>query len=162
MSWKNISKHVGQAAPLLGAALGGPAGGAVGAIVASALGVDNDPSSVSAALGDPESMVKLKQIELDHRAELEQMAVDLAKAELADKANARESHKHSPMPMVVTIALTIIFGAALWMVLASEIPGANSDVAYAMLGQLSALWGASITYWVGSTRGSAEKTRLLK
>ena len=90
------------------------------------------------------------------------MALEQTKAELADKANARAMHQHSPMPMVVTMLLTAIFGGALWAVLFSEIPGANSDVAYAMLGQLSALWGASITYWVGTTRSSAEKTRLMK
>jgi hypothetical protein len=162
MNWKSVAKSVGQVAPLLGTVLGGPAGGAVGALVSSALGVDNDPSSVANAMASPETLVKLKQIEADHRAELEQMAVELAKAELADKANAREAHKHSPMPMVVTGALTLIFGGALYAVLGVEIPQANRDLAYVMLGQLSALWGASITYWVGTTRASAEKTRLLK
>lgn len=161
MSWRKVAETVGQAAPLLGTVLGGPAGGAIGAVVSSALGVDNRPDSVLSALGDPDAMAKLKQIELAHRAELEAMAVDLAKAELADKANARAAHAHSPMPMVVTGALTVIFAGALWFVLGSEIPGSNSDVAFAMVGQLSALWGASVTYWVGTTRSSAEKTRLM-
>lgn len=162
MNWKSIASKVGQAAPLLGTVLAGPAGGAIGALVSGALGVDNNPNAVAEAMASPETLVKLKQIEADHRAELESLAVDLAKAEMADKADARDAHKHSPMPMIVTGALTLIFGFALYMVLGAEIPGENSDVAYAMLGQLSALWGASITYWVGTTRSSAEKTRLLK
>lgn len=162
MSWKSIASKVGQAAPLLGTVLGGPAGGAIGALVSSALGVDNDPGAVANAMADPETLVKLKQIEADHRAELEQMAVDLAKAELRNQEQAREMHKHSPMPMIVTGALTLIFAAALYMMFNTEIPNSNRDLAYVMLGQLSALWGASVTYWVGTTRSSAEKTRLLK
>lgn len=161
MNWKAVAKSVGQAAPLLGTVLGGPAGGAVGALIASGLGVDGNAESVAAALGNPETLVRLKQIESDHRAELESMAVDLAKAELRNQEQAREIHKHSPMPMVVTGALTLIFAAALYMMFNTEIPDANRDLAYVMLGQLSALWGASVTFWVGTTRSSAEKTRLM-
>jgi hypothetical protein len=161
MNWKSIAKSVGQAAPLLGAVLAGPAGGAVGSLIASGLGVDGNPESVAAALSDPDTLVRLKQIEADHRAELESMAVDLAKAELRNQEQAREIHKHSPMPMVVTGALTMIFAAALYMMFNTEIPDANRDLAYVMLGQLSALWGASVTFWVGTTRSSAEKTRLM-
>jgi len=161
MNWKSIAKSVGQAAPLLGTVLAGPAGGAVGSLIASGLGVDGNPESVAAALSDPDTSVRLKQIEADHRAELESMAVDLAKAELRNQEQAREIHKHSPMPMVVTGALTMIFAAALYMMFNTEIPDANRDLAYVMLGQLSALWGASVTFWVGTTRSSAEKTRLM-
>ncbi|WP_320838474.1 hypothetical protein [Zhongshania sp.] len=161
MNWKSIAKSVGQAAPLLGTVLAGPAGGAVGSLIASGLGVDGNPESVAAALSDPDTLVRLKQIEADHRAELESMAVDLAKAELRNQEQAREIHKHSPMPMVVTGALTMIFAAALYMMFNTEIPDANRDLAYVMLGQLSALWGASVTFWVGTTRSSAEKTRLM-
>ena len=161
MNWKSIAKSVGQAAPLLGTVLAGPAGGAVGSLIASGLGVDGNPESVAAALSDPDTLVRLKQIEADHRAELESMAVELAKAELRNQEQAREIHKHSPMPMVVTGALTMIFAAALYMMFNTEIPDANRDLAYVMLGQLSALWGASVTFWVGTTRSSAEKTRLM-
>ncbi len=161
MNWKSIAKSVGQAAPLLGTVLAGPAGGAVGSLIASGLGVDGNPESVAAALSDPDASVRLKQIEADHRAELESMAVDLAKAELRNQEQAREIHKHSPMPMVVTGVLTMIFAAALYMMFNTEIPDANRDLAYVMLGQLSALWGASVTFWVGTTRSSAEKTRLM-
>jgi hypothetical protein len=161
MNWKSIAKSVGQAAPLLGTVLAGPAGGAVGSLIASGLGVDGNPESVAAALSDPDTLVRLKQIEADHRAELESMAVELAKAELRNQEQAREIHKHSPMPMVVTGTLTMIFAAALYMMFNTEIPDANRDLAYVMLGQLSALWGASVTFWVGTTRSSAEKTRLM-
>ena len=38
MEWKDVANVVGKAAPILGTLLGGPAGAAVGALVASALG----------------------------------------------------------------------------------------------------------------------------
>lgn len=162
MDWKSAGQRVAKAAPLLGTVLGGPAGGAFGAVVAGALGVDNQPDAVAAAMASPEALVKLKQIEADHRAELEQIAAKVALAELKNQEHAREIHKHSPMPAIVTGALTVMVAVAGWLLFHVEIPAANRDVAYMLFGQLLGLWAASVTYWVGTTRSSAEKTRLLK
>ena len=49
MDWKDIAGTVGKAAPLLGTLLGGPAGGAVGAIIASALGTGGSADEVAQA-----------------------------------------------------------------------------------------------------------------
>lgn len=64
MKWKDIVGVVGNIAPVLGAALGGPAGGAVGAMIATALGVDNTPDAVAEAVKtNPEAAVKLAEIQ---------------------------------------------------------------------------------------------------
>ena len=39
MDWSDVGGEVAKYAPLLGTALGGPAGGAIGALVAKAFGV---------------------------------------------------------------------------------------------------------------------------
>ncbi|MBM7424961.1 hypothetical protein [Spongiibacter marinus] len=161
MSWSSIAKDIGKVAPLLGSVLAGPAGGTVGALVAAGLGVDGGSESVAKALGGPDAVAKLKQIEADHRAELEQMAVELAKAEIADVQNARANHKHSPMPAVITLVMTLmalVYGLALFQV---NVPDANRDMVNYFGGQLIALWVASVVYWIGTTRSSAEKTRLM-
>jgi hypothetical protein len=90
MDWKDIAGVVGKAAPLLGTVLAGPAGGAIGAIVASALGVENTPDAVAQAVAnDPEAAVRLREIESAERVRLQELALEQSKAELADIASAR-------------------------------------------------------------------------
>jgi hypothetical protein len=92
MDWKDIAATVGKAAPLLGTLLGGPAGGAVGALVASALGTGADPDAVAKEIAaNPDAAVKLREIEAKRQADLQGLTVDLAKAEMAAAVQASAS-----------------------------------------------------------------------
>jgi hypothetical protein len=94
MDWKDIATTVGKAAPLLGTLLGGPAGAAVGGMIASALGTGANPEEVSQALASPDSLVKLREIEATRQGRLQELATDQAKAELAAAAqNAGDINK---------------------------------------------------------------------
>ena len=82
MDWKDIAGTVGKAAPLLGTLLGGPAGGAVGAIIASALGTGGSADEVAQALAtNPEAAIKLRQIEADRQVRLQELVAAHADAE---------------------------------------------------------------------------------
>ncbi len=84
MEWKDIAGVVGKAAPILGTLLGGPAGAAIGGIVASALGADSTPDAVSQALAvNPDAAVKLRQIEADQRVKLQELIVTAEQNRLA-------------------------------------------------------------------------------
>ena len=73
-AWDKIKDVVGSVAPMAGSMLGGPAGGAVGSMLASALGVDNTPDAVAAAIkADPMAAVKIREIE----AQLEQTRLEV-------------------------------------------------------------------------------------
>lgn len=74
--WDSIKNTVAGAAPLLGGALGGPAGAAAGKIVASALGTSEDPEAIQAALQDPEAAAKLRAAEQEHQRELRRMVLE--------------------------------------------------------------------------------------
>jgi len=66
VKWSDVAETVGKVAPVLGGALGGPAGAAVGTIAARALGVAETPEALANAIqGDPQAAVKLRQIEAD-------------------------------------------------------------------------------------------------
>lgn len=83
MSWKSIANTVGKIAPTLGSLLGGPAGASIGTLIATTLGVENSPESVSEALRiNPEAAVKLAEIESNQKIKLQELQIDLAKAQL--------------------------------------------------------------------------------
>jgi hypothetical protein len=161
MNWRKVGEVAGKALPLVGTLLAGPAGGTVGAMVAQAIGVQNDPDAVMGALADPAKQAELRRWAMTHQENLERLALETLQAELSDKANARTAHRHSPMPAIVTTALTAIVAGLLYLLFRIELPDANQEVAYLLFGQASALWAASVTYWVGTTRSSADKTRMM-
>ena len=88
MDWKDIGNRVAKAAPLLGTLLGGPAGGAVGALVASALGTGGTADEVAVALQDPGAALKLREIEAKRQVDLQSLMVEHAKAELNASVSA--------------------------------------------------------------------------
>ena len=83
MDWKDIAGTVGKAAPILGTLLGGPAGAAVGGLIASALGTGNNPDEVAAAVAGPDALVKLREIEAKRQTDLQGLLTAQAKAEIA-------------------------------------------------------------------------------
>lgn len=162
ISWKNVAGKIGDAAPLLGMAVGGPAGAAIGRLVSGVLGVGDSPEEVLGALNDPSAILKLKEFEKENQAHIREHAFKVLDAELKDKQNAREIHKHSRMPAMITLLLTFIvssYGIALF---SFEIPDSNRDMLNYFGSQLIALWVASVVYWIGTTRSSAEKDVTLK
>lgn len=76
MDWKDLGATLGKFAPLIGTAIGGPAGAAVGALVSATLGTANDPSVVQQALvSNPDIALKLAQLESDQRVQLQTLIV---------------------------------------------------------------------------------------
>lgn len=75
MEWKDLMPMLGRIAPLAGTLIGGPAGGALGAMVANVLGVSNTPDAVRDAIAtDPSAAIKLLQFESENRKQLQGMA----------------------------------------------------------------------------------------
>lgn len=66
MNWNDLKDDIGKVAPIVGTLIGGPAGAAVGSLVSSALGTENTPDAVATALQNPDSLLKLKQLEISH------------------------------------------------------------------------------------------------
>ncbi|NJB66442.1 hypothetical protein GGQ74_000082 [Desulfobaculum xiamenense] len=79
MNWADVGKRLlGMGLPLLGTAIAGPGGAAVGGMVASALGLaESEPQAVLAAIdGDAAAaMTALSRVEEDHHFELERLSI---------------------------------------------------------------------------------------
>jgi len=162
MKWSDIADKVAQIAPIAGTLLGGPAGAAVGSLIGKALGVDPTPDAISQVIMNPESALKLKELESTERQHLQAMQLQTLQAELADTQSARNAHSNSKMPAIVTGALTVICGGLLYALLFIDVPPDNREILIQSLGNVFGFWGASLAYWVGTTRSSAEKTKLLQ
>lgn len=159
MNWKDIGKQAIQmGAPILGGALGGPVGGAAGALIASVFGVGDTPTEVSNAIkADPESAIKLVELEQKHEQALRQMALDERKAELEDTQQARTTHTGHWMPWALTCILAAMVAAMVAAMIWVSIPPDNKEVVYLVVGQLIGAFSTACAYWLGSSRGSAVK-----
>ena len=158
MKWSELGEKIAGFAPLLGSAVGGPAGGAIGTLVASAFGSENEPDAIMTAINaNPEAAIKLKTIELDNKTELQRIALETAKAEIADKQNARKENKHSKMPATLSIVLSLVIVAIIWLLFYTQVPEGSKDVLFMLLGVVVKEWGGAMQYWFGTTRSRANK-----
>ena len=175
MDWKDVAGAVGKAAPMLGTLLGGPAGAAVGALVASALGSGATPDEVNQALStNPDAAVKLRQIEADRTVKLQELVTQHAAAELqartaqlqadaADRADARKTQVQvrSWVPAILAILVTGGFFGVLGTMLAGIWKPNDNNALLILLGSLGTSWGAIVNFYFGSSAGSARKDELL-
>lgn len=116
-------------------------------VVANRLGVRPTPEAVINAMRvDPDAEERLREIDRE-----------MAQAEMADMQHAREAHKGHWLPPVLTLALISASAGATAALFVSEIPARNEPLIYTAFGALLGWTGTAIAYWIGSSRGSAEK-----
>lgn len=80
MDWRTVASDVIGAAPALGAALGGPAGAAVGELIARTLGTPATPEAVQAAATLPENRAALAELNLRYQLLRQALSADQATA----------------------------------------------------------------------------------
>lgn len=147
MRWKDAAAALKRIAPAAAHAITGPAGGLIAAVVADKLGVEPTPTAVTRALQcDPEAAVKLAGIE----AEIE-------RARMGDLQHAREANQGHWMPPTLTLIYISLLVAVTGALLFLEIPGANRDIIFTIIGAIIARFTQGGDYWLGSSRGSADK-----
>lgn len=181
MNWSDIGSMVGRAAPIVGTLLGGPAGAAVGALVASALNVPNDPDSVNVALAaNPEALARVQELQINARVQLEQLAVTAESnrlqaeaaqysAEAADRDSARKLAAAQPHDFVRPTLTFIMLGGSLFVVVAVLLGWATEvlkDVTAALtVGTVLGLWlGMTkevMGFWFGMTKESQKQSAIV-
>lgn len=154
MNWKDVARTIATSAPALASALGGPPGaivGMAGTALAAKLGVPATPHAVAQAIASsPEAEARIAEAELE-----------MARVYTADVQDARKSHSESFMPAFLTVLLAIMLAAAGYALFKFEIPSANRDMANIAFGALLGAFSTGISYWLGSSRGSAVKQDML-
>ena len=168
IEWKPLVKTI---APWIGTALGGPLGGMAASAIGTAMGVDKPTESALGKLFSgmtEDQMAVLKKAEQDFQATLQQAGfahIEQLEA-LAEKdresARSREIQTRDYTPRLLAAGITIGFFGILAFMLLSVVPAQNAAILNIMLGSLGASWVGVVTYYFGSSAGSARKTELLK
>ena len=172
MDWSVIGGLIAPMAPTIGSILGGfipfPGGAVLGSLagkmVATALGVPATPEAVHDAVttGDPEVIkAKLEAADAEMSAEVEKH-----KADLADVADARSTNlelmragsKISYAPAIVSAIVLLGFMILSFIAMKPDLTGVRTDVTLFLLGAWSGYAGAVVTYWLGSSAGSTDKS----
>ena len=172
MDWSDVGKKIiSVGAPLLGGALGGPAGAAIGQVIASQFGLtEASPDKVLEAItADPEARLKLTELEFRHSERLIELENEYFKLQTSnfklqteDVQQARNIHQHHWMPSAITMIMSAMFGAIVGSLFMWAIPEGNKDIVVYMAGQVSGILTSCVTYWVGSTRASTNKDSLIR
>lgn len=148
-------------APTVATALGGPFGAIAGIALSKALGTEATETALLSAT--PDQLLALKQAEQAFTLQLEQLGIDRAKLDYSDRSNARDREKtiKDKTPAVLAGAITLGFFGTLACLLAYGKPVSGGDALLVMLGALGAGWTAVLSYYFGSSSGSAAKTEIM-
>ena len=146
---------------------------AAGAAVQALIGT-SEPAAASAALErDPALGLQLwgqlamitAQADRDHRvaelAELQARLGDVAGARAQTQTLAAAHSRLAWGAAVVSLVVLVTFGTVMALALFLAIPPGSEAVLNVLLGTLAAMATSVVSYWVGSSAGSARKESLL-
>lgn len=168
--WKTLVKSI---APTIGTALGGPLGGVAGLALSRALGRDEaaakDDNALAAAVqeANPDQLLALKKADQDFAVQMQKLGFENVEAleaiAASDRASAREREIRTQdwTPKALAIAITLGFFGLLAYLCKREPPPGSRDILNILLGSLGAAWLAVVSYYFGSSAGSARKDELM-
>ncbi len=153
MKFKSIKKLIGALAPTIGTAIGGPVGGLAANVVAEALGVEPVPRKIEQAIqtATPEQLLKLKAAEKEFEKQMAQMEIDVYALETADIQDARSKFSTDWTPRVLGTLTLVGFISYIFMISINPVPDASDDIVMIILGYLSGIASAVISFYFGSS-----------
>ena len=177
-AWQDVGEAGAKAAPVLGGVLGGPVGAAVGAagsLLGSLFGVEGTPDAVMQALRkDPDALVKIKELEVQERANLLkwrtaqlEAGVDLERIAASDRDSARKREANTGdvwTPRILASVTMLIFMACVWCVFSEVLrgmDGAQIALIGGVVGYASAKADTVIAYYFGSSSGADDAAKRL-
>lgn len=121
-----------------------------------------DPAAAATAIQDPAKLAELRKQVLDVQfAFYKADAEDRASARLQTVELARLGSRIAWGAPLISGLVLLVFGAVLYRVLIEPVPPGQDAIVFTMLGALTTMATAVVSYWVGSSAGSARKTDLL-
>lgn len=143
---------VKEAAPLLGSALGGPAGGLVGELISVLVPGSKSDSEVVAGLQSiPDYKLKLMQIQDEHESSLKAIASQNYAKEVEDRESARANNKDWVLHVLAIIFCMPYVGIEIFVALRQIQVDANN------LRDLFSLAMLVASFYFGSSYGAQKK-----
>jgi hypothetical protein len=166
MDWKTVLNTI---APTAATILGGPLAGLAVEAIGNALGLEaptvkkvQDALTTGQMNGD--QILALKTAEQALIVRMRELDIDIERIDSADRASARERESatgDTTTPQILAFAVTLGFFGVLFYLLVNGKPLSGGDALLVMLGSLGTAWTAIVSYYYGSTKGSADKTAML-
>ncbi len=131
--------------------------GVAGGIVGSEIKTEADGiAAIKKLKANPDMALQLEM-------QLSEERLELARTEMQDRSSARtmaqKTTLHAVAVCVISVLVVLGFGTMLWIVLANPLQEGTSEIAYILLGTLSAGFSTVLTFWLGSSRSSQDKSQ---
>ena len=154
MKFGAIKSLVGAVAPTLGAALGGPVGGAAMQVVSQVLGCKPDERSVEQAMSQAsaEDLAKIREAELEFEAKMQQMEVDVFALETADKQDARKYFNKDWTARFIGVLMVVFFCSYIGMITIMPPEQNSMELINLVLGYLGGLVSAVVSFYFGASQ----------
>lgn len=164
---KTVGPLLGQIAPTIATALGGPLAGLAVKTLSNVLfgNEEGTPADIVQALqgASPEQLVALKKIDAEFKLKMQELEIDLERISAGDRDSARkrEMALADMTPKVLAASITVgFFGILFWMFIYG-VPKNGNEALLLMLGALQTAFTGVIAYYFGSSAGSKAKNDLL-
>jgi hypothetical protein len=158
---------LGQVAPTIATALGGPLAGVAVKTLSNALfGHENGTEqqiSEAMATATPEQLSAIKKIDTDFKVQMKALDIDLERIAAGDRDSARQMNVANKdwVPKALAVFITFgFFGVLVWM-LVFGLPKTGTEALLMMIGSLGTAFGGVVQFYFGSSAGSKEKNNLL-
>lgn len=115
---------------------------------------------ISKFVADPTKQAEIAKEIAVLEANVRVKAEEIAAAD-RNSARQREMTVKDWTPAILAYGITAGFFSILGFMLVKQIPDTGHDALLIMLGALGGAWGAVVSYYFGSSAGSAQKTDLL-
>jgi hypothetical protein len=158
---------LGQVAPTIATALGGPLAGVAVKTLSNVLlgheGGSEDDVKAAMATASPDQLAALKKIDADFKVQMRELDIDLERIAAGDRDSARKMQVETKdwVPKLLAIVITVgFFGILVWM-LVQGMPQTGTEALLMMLGALGTAWTGVVNFYYGSSAGSKAKNDLL-
>lgn len=167
MDWLATLKSV---APTVAAALFGPLGAVAVASVGELLGLsgatkDKISEIIQAGQMTPEQIGKLRELELEYQNNEKERGFKYAELSFKDRDSARTANvsggTQKPLFWLSLLLLSITLGTECMVLFKGYPEGTDPLVVGRVLGLMDAVAMLVLSYWYGTTNGSAIKNELL-
>lgn len=167
MDWKDTVKTL---APTVASALGGPLAGAAVTAIGNILGLDKPTqdsikSAIETGQLTSDQIAQIKQLELKYQNDEKERQFRYSELEFKDRDSARQANvqggtqKHLFWMSIVLLIVSL--GAEVYVLFKGLPQGTSELVVGRVLGLLDAVAMMVLTYWYGTSAGSARKTEIL-